>query len=99
VADVHCVAIESIFRHCLSESAIRLGQARGVALLAAAQHNMAVHEYNAMTVKKTVGGHGRAGKDDVARIVARLIGADHGLASDASDAAAIAITHLMHQPF
>jgi len=99
VADVHCVAIESIFRHRSSESAIRLGQARGVALLAAAQHNMAVHEYNAMTVKKTVGGHGRAGKDDVARIVARLIGADHGLASDASDAAAIAITHLMHQPF
>ena len=99
VADVDCVAIESIFRHRSSESAIRLGQARGVALLAAAQHNLAVHEYNAMTVKKTVGGHGRADKSNVARVVARLLGVDHDLASDASDAAAIAITHLMHHPF
>ena len=96
---VNCVAIESIFRHRSSESAIRLGQARGVALLAAAQHGLKVFEYNAMTVKKTVGGHGRAGKPEVARIVDRLLGGEHKLASDASDAAAIAITHLMHNPF
>ena len=96
---VDCVAIEAIFRHRSSESALRLGQARGVALLAAAQAGHAVHEYNAMTVKKTVGGHGRAGKPEVARVVTRLLGADHGLASDASDAAAIAITHLMHNAF
>jgi len=99
VAKVDCVAIEAIFRHRSSESAIRLGQARGVALLAAGLHGLDVSEYNAMTVKKTVGGHGRAGKPEVARIVTRLLGADHGLASDASDAAAIAITHLMHSPF
>ncbi len=99
VAKVDCVAIESIFRHRSSESAIRLGQARGVALLAASIHDRPVFEYNAMTVKKTVGGHGRAGKPEVSRIVARLLGADHNLASDASDAAAIAITHLMHNPF
>ena len=68
-------------------------------MLAAAMHNLGVHEYNAMTVKKTVGGHGRAGKADVARLVTRLLGVDHGLASDASDAAAIAITHMMHSPF
>lgn len=97
---VDCVAIEAIFRHRSSESALRLGQARGVALLAAAQAGHAVHEYNAMTVKKTVGGHGRAGKPDVARVVARLVGVqDLKLAEDASDAAAIAITHLMHSPF
>ena len=99
VAGADCVAIDSIFRHRSSESAIRLGQARGVALLAASMHNLGVHEYNAMTVKKTVGGHGRAGKADVARLVTRLLGVDHGLASDASDAAAIAITHMMHSPF
>ena len=52
-----------------------------------------------MTVKKTVGGHGRAGKPEVARVVARLVGTQIKLASDASDAAAIAITHLMHSPF
>ncbi len=97
--DLDCVAIEAIFRHRSSESAIRLGQARGVALLAAAQAGLEIHEYNAMTVKKTVGGHGRAGKPEVARIVARLVGRDVKLASDASDAAAIAITHLMHAPF
>jgi len=99
VATVDCVAIESIFRHRSSESAIRLGQARGVALLAASMHNLEVSEYNAMTVKKTVGGHGRAGKPEVAKIVARLLGVDHKLASDASDAAAIAMTHIMHSPF
>ncbi len=99
VAKADCVAIEAIFRHRSSESAIRLGQARGVALLAASLHELPVSEYNAMTVKKTVGGHGRAGKTEVARIVARLIRSDRDLASDASDAAAIAITHLMHSPF
>jgi crossover junction endodeoxyribonuclease RuvC len=99
VAGADCVAIESIFRHRSSESALRLGQARGVALLAAAQAGLTVHEYNAMTVKKTVGGHGRAGKPEVANIVARLIGSQVKLASDASDAAAIAIAHLMHAPF
>ena len=99
VASVDWVAIESIFRHRSSESAIRLGQARGVALLAASMHGLGVSEYNAMTVKKTVGGHGRAGKPEVARIVARLLKTDQKLASDASDAAAIAMTHLMHTPF
>ena len=99
IADVDCVAIESIFKHRSSESAIRLGQARGVALLAAAEAGKEVHEYNAMTVKKTVGGHGRAGKPEVARIVSRLVGLETKLASDASDATAIAITHLMHNAF
>jgi crossover junction endodeoxyribonuclease RuvC len=99
VANADCVAIESIFRHRSSESAIRLGQARGVALLAASMNGLVVTDYNPMTVKKTVGGHGRAGKADVARLVARLLGTDHKLASDASDAAAIAMTHLMHSPF
>jgi crossover junction endodeoxyribonuclease RuvC len=96
---VDCVSIEAIFRHRSSESALRLGQARGVALLAAAQAGHTVHEYNAMTVKKTVGGHGRAGKPEVARVVGRLVGTQVKLASDASDAAAIAITHLMHSAF
>jgi crossover junction endodeoxyribonuclease RuvC len=96
---VDCVAIEAIFRHRSSESALRLGQARGVALLAAAQAGHTVHEYNPMTVKKTVGGHGRAGKPEVARVVGRLVGTEVKLAADASDAAAIAITHLMHSPF
>ena len=92
------VAIEAIFRHRSSESALRLGQARGVALLAAAQRGLAVSEYNPMTVKKTVGGYGKADKAQVARLVARLVGSDEPLAADASDAVAIAITHLAQSP-
>lgn len=92
------VAIEAIFKHRSSESALRLGQARGVALLAAAQRGLAVSEYNPMTVKKTVGGYGKADKAQVARLVARLVGSDEPLAADASDAVAIAITHLAQSP-
>jgi crossover junction endodeoxyribonuclease RuvC len=91
--------IESIFKYKSSESALRLGQARGVALLAAAQAGLDIQDYNAMTVKKTVGGHGRAGKPEMIRVVARLLGLAEPLPSDASDAAAIAMTHLLQSAF
>ena len=93
------VAIEAIFRHRSSESALRLGQARGVALLAAAQASLTVTDYNTMTVKKTIGGHGRAGKPEMVRIVSRMLGLMDPLAADAADAAAIAMTHLLHSHF
>lgn len=89
------VAVESIFRHRSSESALRLGQARGVALLAAVQAGLPIAEYNTMTVKKTVGGHGRAGKPEMVRIVGRMLGLAEDLPTDAADAAAIAMTHLL----
>ena len=91
--------IESVFHHHSSESTIRLGQARGVALLALAQHKIPSAPYNPMTVKKSVGGHGRASKNEMIRIVTRLLGLSKDLRSDAADAAAIAITHLMHSEF
>ena len=93
---VDSVAIEAIFRHKSSESALRLGQARGVALLAAAQagHNPA--EYNTMTVKQSVGAHGNADKDAVARMVGALLGGIPEGPADVTDAIAIAITHLAH---
>lgn len=90
--------IEAIFRYRSSESAIRLGQARGVALLALAQHGLVISEYNPMTVKKTVTGSGKADKAQIAQMVARLVTGGEGLASDASDAVAIAITHLAQSP-
>lgn len=92
------VAIEAIFKYRSNESALRLGQARGVALLAAARRGLPVAEYNPNTVKKTVGGSGRADKSQVARLVARLVGRDDPLPADASDAVAIAITHLAQSP-
>jgi crossover junction endodeoxyribonuclease RuvC len=90
------VSIEAIFRHKSSESALRLGQARGVALLAASQINVPIFEYNAMTVKKTVTGNGRADKTQVSRAVTMLTGQKPDLPHDAFDAIAIAITHLAH---
>ncbi|MFT4975224.1 MAG: crossover junction endodeoxyribonuclease RuvC [Myxococcota bacterium] len=93
------VAIEAIFRHRSSESALRLGQARGVALLAVAQYGLDATPYNPMTVKKSVGGHGGAGKAEMVRIVSRLVGRTEPLPSDAADATAIAITHLVNATF
>lgn len=93
------VAIESIFRHRSSESALRLGQARGVALLAVAQQGMDATPYNPMVVKKSVGGHGGAKKADMIRVVSRLLGLAKPLPSDAADAAAIAITHIVNAGF
>lgn len=89
-------AIEAIFRHKSSESALRLGQARGVALLACAVAGLEVHEYNNMTVKKTVSGDGRADKEQLARVVRMLLGSGENLPADATDALAIAMTHLAH---
>jgi len=90
------VAIEAIFRHKSSESALRLGQARGVALLVAAEANLPVFEYNAMTVKKSTTGAGRADKAQIERAVRMLTGSTEKLPADAWDAAAIGITHLAH---
>jgi crossover junction endodeoxyribonuclease RuvC len=87
------VAIEKIFAHKSAESALRLGQARGVALVACAQAGLPIFEYNTMVAKQTVGGSGRAGKAEVARMVERLLGLRDALPLDASDAAALAITH------
>lgn len=99
VLDIHSpevVAIEAIFRHKSSESALRLGQARGVALLVAAEANLPVFEYNAMTVKKSTTGTGRADKGGIERAVRMLTGSSETHPADAWDAAAIAITHLAH---
>jgi crossover junction endodeoxyribonuclease RuvC len=88
------VAIESIFKHKSSESALRLGQARGVALLACGQAGFDPVEYNNATVKASVGAHGRADKDAVARMVTLLLGRTFEGPADETDALAIAITHL-----
>ena len=95
-AEPDAVAIEDIFRHKSSESALRLGQARGVALLAAGQHGFEPVGYNASTVKRTVGGHGKADKEAIAKIVRMLIGQTVEGPADIYDAIAIAITHCNH---
>ena len=90
------VAIEAIFHHKSAESALRLGQARGVALLAAAQAGHEAVAYNNATVKSTVGAHGRADKDAVAKVVGLLLGHRVDGPADVTDAIAIAMCHLSH---
>ena len=65
-------------------------------LLAAARSGLPIFEYNAQTVKKSVTGTGRADKVQIARVVSMLLGRDLDLPADATDALAIAITHLAH---
>jgi crossover junction endodeoxyribonuclease RuvC len=90
------VAVEGLFTFKNARSALVLGHARGVALLAASQAGLAVHEYAPARVKKAVGAGGADGKSAVARMVALLLDVPALLEerADASDALAVALCHL-----
>ncbi len=88
------VAVEEIFFAKHANAALKLGHARGVALLVAAESSLAVHEYPPAIVKRTVVGRGLADKAQVGRLVAALLGLAAPLEVDASDALAVAITHI-----
>ena len=89
------VAIEGIFYALNVKSALKLGQVRGVAMLAAAAAGLDVAEYSPLTIKSSVVGYGRAEKQQVQDMVTRLLGlAEPPEPMDASDALAIAICHL-----
>lgn len=89
------VAIEDIFHARNARSALVLGQARGVALLAAAQSGAQVRSFTASTIKQAVTGSGRAEKDQVGRMVNALLGIQVAARVDASDALAAAICGLL----
>jgi crossover junction endodeoxyribonuclease RuvC len=87
-------AIETLVFAKNAQSAFKLGQVRGVALLAAAQGGLAIAEYTPLQVKSAVTGYGAAGKGQVQRMVQSLLGLDEPPRStDAADALAIAICH------
>jgi len=89
------VAIEDVFYALNVKSALKLGQVRGVAMLAAASAGLEVSEYSPLTIKSSVVGYGRAEKQQVQRMVTRLLElAEPPEPLDASDALAIAICHL-----
>jgi crossover junction endodeoxyribonuclease RuvC len=89
------VAIEGIFYALNVKSALKLGQVRGVAMLAAAAAGLEVAEYSPLTIKSSVVGYGRAEKQQVQHMVTRLLRlAEAPEPMDASDALAIAICHL-----
>ena len=88
------VAVEQIFFAKYANAALKLGHARGVALLVAAESEIAVHEYPPAIVKKTVVGRGAADKVQVGRLVSALLGLSTPPEEDAADALAVAITHI-----
>jgi crossover junction endodeoxyribonuclease RuvC len=90
-----CVAIEEVFFSANAKSALKLGQVRGVALLAAATCNLPVAEYAPLSIKSSVTGYGLAAKEQVQFMVTRLLALDCSPDSpDAADALAIAICHI-----
>ena len=91
------VSLERVFFARNAASALKLGQARGVALLAAAQHDIAVSEYTAAEIKNAVVGYGQATKAQVQRMVAALLRLRGAVAADEADALAAAICHLHRQ--
>lgn len=90
------VAVESVFTHKNSQSALALGHARGVILLATARAGLAVNSYAPALVKKTVAGSGRASKYQIQMMVKTLLGLPEVPAEDAADALAMAICHCHH---
>lgn len=97
VADARpdCVVVENLFHAVNARSALTLGHARGVAILAAAEAGLPVFEYTPAEVKRAVVGYGRAEKTQVQQMVMLLLGLKTAPTPlDATDALAVAICHL-----
>ena len=94
-----CVAIESLFHANNVRSALKLGHARGVAMLAAVEAGCPVVEYTPAEIKRAVVGYGRAEKHQVQQMIKLLLGLDKAPSPhDAADALAVAICHLHSMP-
>ncbi len=87
------IAVESLFHARSPRTAIVLGHARGVILLAAAQYGVEVTDYAPREIKQSVTGRGAASKEQVGQMIQQLLGAPDGLAHDAADALAVALCH------
>ena len=89
-----CVAIENLFYAKNARSALKLGHARGVAMLAAMEAGVPVVEYTPAEIKRAVVGFGRAEKQQVQQMVKLILGLSHPPSPhDAADALAVAICH------
>lgn len=88
-----CMAIEQVFMGRGPDSALKLGQARGAAILAGTQAKLDVHEYAARKVKQAVVGNGNADKDQVGYMVQYILKLPGVPQEDAADALAIALCH------
>lgn len=88
-----CAAIEKVFVNVNPQSTLLLGQARGAAICALVNADLEVAEYTALQLKQAVTGHGKAAKEQVQDMVARLLCLPGLPGSDAADALGVAICH------
>ncbi len=88
------ISIEQLFFAKNAKTALKLGEARGVGLLAAAVSGIPVHEYTPAEIKLALTGRGRASKLEVKEIVSRILGILEWKRSDVTDAIAIALCHI-----
>ncbi|PHR30497.1 MAG: crossover junction endodeoxyribonuclease RuvC [Desulfotalea sp.] len=86
-------AVEDVFVSVNPRSALKLGQARGAAVVAAMQNGLEVYDYTPRAVKQAVSGYGQADKEQMQRMVQLLLGLSGCPSSDAADALAVAICH------
>jgi crossover junction endodeoxyribonuclease RuvC len=94
-----CVAIENVFYSVNARTALKLGHARGVAMLAAVEAGVPLFEYTPAEIKRAVVGYGRADKAQVQQMIKLLLGlAAVPSPHDAADALAVAICHVHTQP-
>lgn len=91
------MGIEQVFMAKSADSALKLGQARGSAIVAGAEEGLDIAEYSARQVKKTVTGSGAADKEQVMQMVMHLLKLEKRPQVDASDALAIALCHAHHR--
>lgn len=89
-----CMSVEDVFFAKNAKSAIKLGQARGVALLAGSNCDIEIHEYAPTNIKLALTGNGRANKSEVQKMVSYILGIRDEIDTDSSDAIAIAICHI-----
>lgn len=96
IVSLHCpqeLAIEEVFMARDAKAAIKLGQARGAAIIACVNHDMEVYEYAAKSIKQAVVGTGSADKVQVQHMVKSLLKLPAAPAEDAADALAAALCH------
>ena len=91
------IAIEQVFVGKNVQSALKLGQARGVAIAAAGMHGLELFEYNPRNIKQAIVGYGAADKTQMQLMVRHLLGIKNNVQADAADALAVALCHA-YQP-
>lgn len=90
-------AIEQVFVHVNVQSALKLGQARGAALVAMARYGLSISEYSPKSIKQTATGYGAASKTQIQFMMRSQLKLTSQPQADAADALAIAVCHCQHR--